>query len=243
MAFPGAAPDCINVMSRLGPGLVSQYQSPLRTRWHDGCVVRMSAEQRRGLARAAARALLADGTAADHLTLRSVADRADVPLSTLTYAYGSVGDLLNDLRVDFEHQVAEDQRCVGDGGLVVELNRMMAGYLDIIAADPANVEIVRWQMLLIAQGEIVTPGGLSMRGCLRRIQDASGELWALPLEELSMLTQAMISGGHVQFFVRGADDVALAAWRQEAGQFVEALGQLALPGRLDGPPDLRPDRR
>jgi AcrR family transcriptional regulator len=189
----------------------------------------MSAEQRRGQARAAARALLADGTTVDQLALRSVADQAGIPLSTLTYSYGSVGDLLTDLRSEFEQQVAADQLRVGAGGLVVELNRMMAGYLDLIAADPSNVEILRWQMLLIARGEIVTSGGLSMRGCLRRIQDASGEQWALPLAELSMLTQAMISGGHVQFFVRGADDVALAAWRQDAEQFVEALGRLALP--------------
>lgn len=190
---------------------------------------RMPADQRRAQARIAARDLLRSGVTIDRLTLRLVAEEAGVPLPTLTYAYGAVGELIGDLRVEFEHLVAVKQRTMGPGGLTVELTRMNDEYLDILVNDPSNIEVLRWQMLLIMRGEIVSPGGLSMRSCLRRIQETSGEQWALPIEELSMLAQGMISGAHVQFFVRGADEVALAAWRREAHEWVAALGRLALP--------------
>ncbi|MFI0432853.1 MAG: hypothetical protein ACH36H_06895 [Candidatus Nanopelagicales bacterium] len=189
----------------------------------------MSADQRRASARAAARALLARGTSADELTLRMVAKEGAMPLQTLNYVYRSIAELLADLQAEFESQVALTQQDVGDGGLVIELGGLIESYVAILRDDPSNMEIIRWQMLLIGRGEIVMAGGLSMRACLSRIQERSGEQWRLPLEELSVLTQAMISGMHVQFFVRGADQVALEAWRQDAQLIVAALGRLALP--------------
>lgn len=192
----------------------------------------MSADDRRAQARSAARALLAGGLTADHLTLRVVAAEADVPLPTLHYVYGSIGELLADLQTDFEVEVATTQMAVGSGGLVNELGDLMESYLAILTRDPSNIEILRWQLLLIARGEIVIAGGMSMRGCLRRIQERSGEQWKLPIDELSTLTQSMISGMHVQFFVRGADEVALDAWRQDARLCVSALGELAVADRV-----------
>lgn len=152
-----------------------------------------------------------------------------MPLQTLNYVYRSIAELLADLQAEFESQVALTQQDVGDGGLVIELGGLIESYVAILRDDPSNMEIIRWQMLLIGRGEIVMAGGLSMRACLSRIQERSGEQWRLPLEELSVLTQAMISGMHVQFFVRGADQVALEAWRQDAQLIVAALGRLALP--------------
>lgn len=71
--------------------------------------------------------------------------------------------------------------------------------------------------------------GFSMLPCLRRILERSDEQWALPLTELSIVTQAMISGMHVQFYVRGADLVALKAWRDDAALIVNQLTALARP--------------
>ena len=56
-------------------------------------MVRMSVDARRTQARLVARHLLATGTAADHLTLRMVANEAGMPLATLTYAYGCVAEV------------------------------------------------------------------------------------------------------------------------------------------------------
>jgi len=69
-----------------------------------------------------------------------------------------------------------------------------------------------------------------MVGCLTRIQRNSGERWRLSVDDLSTLAQAMISGMHVQFFLRGADRTALEVWWQEARMVVDALARLAEPG-------------
>lgn len=190
-------------------------------------MVRMPASERRAQAREAARSLLRTGVTADTLTLRSVAQELEIPLPTLTYVYGSVAQLLSDLRTEFEARVAAAQADVGRGGLVTELQHMVEMYLDVLAADSANIEILRWQFLLVGKAEIIVSGGLTMSGCLRRIQQNSGEEWGLPLEDLSVLAQSMISGMHLQFFVRGADEVALSAWRQDGRLMADYLGRLA----------------
>lgn len=193
-------------------------------------MTRMDPADRQALARRAARQVLATGVTADQLTLRMVAEQADMPLPTLTYVYGAVSELLGDLRVEFETQAAAAQSCVGSGGLSKELLKMFRDYLTILYDDPSNVEILRWQFQLIGRGEILLPGGMTMAPCLTRIQQRSGEQWRLSVDDLSTLAQAMISGMHVQFFVRGADRVALRAWWQEARMVVDALVRLAEPG-------------
>lgn len=190
----------------------------------------MDPAERRALARRAARSVLATGVTADQLTLRLVAAEADMPLPTLTYVYGAITELLNDLRFEFETQAAATQSCVGSGGLSKELLKMFKDYLTILYVDPSNIEILRWQFQLVGRGEIVLPGGMSMAPCLTKIQAQSGEQWRLSVDDLSTLAQAMISGMHVQFFVRGADRVALRAWWQEARMVVDALVRLAEPG-------------
>jgi hypothetical protein len=107
---------------------------------------------------------------------------------------------------------------------------MFRAYLMILYNDPSNVEILRWQFQLVARGEIQLPGGMTMAPCLTRIQERSGEQWRLSVDDLSTLAQAMISGMHVQFFVRGADRAALESWWQEARMLVDALVRLAEPG-------------
>lgn len=190
----------------------------------------MDPAERRALARRAARSVLATGVTADQLTLRLVAAEADMPLPTLTYVYGAITELLNDLRFEFETQAAATQSCVGSGGLSKELLKMFKDYLTILYNDPSNIEILRWQFQLVGRGEIVLPGGMSMAPCLTKIQAQSGEQWRLSVDDLSTLAQAMISGMHVQFFVRGADRVALRAWWQEARMVVDALVRLAESG-------------
>lgn len=193
-------------------------------------MVRMSPAERQALARRAAREVLTTGVTADRLTLRMVAEQAQMPLPTLTYVYSAITDLLTDLRREFEAQAAATQSCVGSGGLSKELLKMFRDYLTILYEDPSNVEILRWQFQLVGRGEILIPGGMSMAPCLTRIQQQSGEEWRLSVDDLSTLAQAMISGMHVQFFVRGADRVALRAWWQEARMVVDALVRLAEPG-------------
>lgn len=194
----------------------------------------MSSPQRQAQARLAARAVLASGVTANDLTLRAVAAQAGMPLASLTYVYSSVGDLLTDLRAEFESHVAATQTSVGSGGLVVELRRLTDSYLATLADDRANVEILRWQMLLVSSGDLVLPGGMSMERCLREILQRSGQVWQRPLPELATLTQLMISGMHLQFFVRGADQVALRAWHKDVDQMIVALAQIA---GVDADPD------
>ena len=124
--------------------------------------------------------------------------------------------------------MAASQMKVGDGGLAVELLAMIDAYLDILSDEPSNIEILRWQFLLIGRGEILMAGGLSMAACLHRIQQQSGERWSLSIEQLSVLTQSAISGMHVQFLVQGADLLALVAWRRDARTIVDLLCRLAL---------------
>ena len=183
-------------------------------------MARMYPAERQALARRAAREVLTSGVTADRLTLRMVADQAQMPLPTLTYVYGAIAELFNDLQVEFETQ----------GGLSKELLKMFRDYLTILYKDPSNIEILRWQVLRVARGELIIPGGMTMAPCLRRIQEQSGEQWRLSVDDLSTLAQAMISGLHLQFFVRGADRAALLAWWQEARMVVDALARLAEPG-------------
>lgn len=199
-----------------------------------GSMAFMEADEVDGLrrrAREAARVLFLEGTLAHQLTLDMVALRADIPSSALSVAYGSVADLLNDLLVEWEGQVVAAQADIGDRGLVAELSRLVDDFLDTLADDPSNIEILRWQVLLVARGDLIIPGGVSTRGWLDTIQHNSGELYAMSVEDLSTIFQAGLSGSHLQFLVRGADAVALQVWRREARLVTYALGQLAMPTR------------
>lgn len=191
---------------------------------------RLDPSERQHLARGAARQVLAAGTTADKLTLRVVAQQAGMPLPTLTYVYGSVGELLDDLQLEFQSQAGARQMLIGTGGLGKELLNQLRDYLTLLYADPSNIEIVRWQFLQVGRGEIVVPAGMTMVPLLRRIQERSGEKWRLSIDDLSTLAQAMISGLHAQFFVRGGDRPALRIWWQEARMVVDALVRLAEPG-------------
>ena len=191
---------------------------------------RMQPADRRALARTAARHVLANGVTADRLTLRMVADQAQMPLASLTYVYGAVGDLLDDLHAEFMAAGAAKQANIGAGGLYKELLKLFRDYLKFLHADRANLEILRWQVLLVLRGELVVPEGLSMAPLLIQIKERSGERWRLSVDDLSTLAQEMISGMHIQFFVRGATEAALEAWWQDARMVVDALVRLAEPG-------------
>ena len=191
---------------------------------------RMQPSDRRALARQAAREVLASGATAERLTLRMVAEQAHMPLPSLTYVYGAVGDLLNDLHSEFIAAGASTQANIGGGGLSRELLKALREYLKFLHGDRANVEILRWQVLLVLRGELVIPDGLSMAPMLAQIKERSGEHWRLSVDDLSTLSQEMISGMHLQFFVRGATEAALEAWWQDARMVVDALVRLAEPG-------------
>ena len=195
----------------------------------------------RGSAREAARLLFLEGIPSPELTLDMVAARADLPASALSVAYGSVEDLLNDLLDEWGVQVMAAQSDIGDRGFVAELTRIMDAFLDTLADDPSNIEILRWQILLIARGELIIPGGVSTRGWLDTIRNRSGEVYAMSVEDLSTILQAGITGMHLQFLLRGADDVALRAWRREAKLATYAWGRLAMPTPDERPPVPRGD--
>lgn len=197
-------------------------------------VPRLAPAERQALARRAAREVLASGVTADRLTLRMVAEQADMPLPTLTYVYSAVAELLLDLQFEFESEVAASQANVGSGGFAKELAKMVRDYLMLMYNDRSNIEILRWQFQRVGRGEIILPAGLTMAGCLNRIQQRSGQTWLLPVADLATLTQSVISGMHLQFFVRGADRVALEKWWQDAKLIIEALARLAEGPALPG---------
>lgn len=153
-----------------------------------------------------------------------------MPLPSLTYVYRAVRELLDDLHAEFIAAGAEAQADVGGGGLAKELLKALRDYLKFLHNDRSNVEILRYQALLILRGDLVIPEGLSMAPLLIRIKERSGEQWRLSVDDLSTLSQEMISGMHLQFFVRGADEAALRAWWQDARMVVDALVRLAEPG-------------
>jgi hypothetical protein len=177
--------------------------------------------ERKALARRAARELLAAGATFQELTLKQVAAHLGWPIGTLHRAYSVTSVLLNDLLLEFEDATFNAVYLVGDGGLQAELLNQaerMRAWID----DPANVQLLRYQMTLGCRSEdpvelplrhFRDPSWEFHRDLLVRISVAADEEYA-DLNALASLVTALRDGLMYQFFSYGDPDRWLADMRR-----------------------------
>lgn len=105
-----------------------------------------AAQRREQLLGAAREVMLREGMAG--LTLRAVAQQAGVHLSTLQYIFPSRAELVRALS---NHILAHrDGFSTGDAGLEAELKRTVDWYSTQFLADPAILELIRFEILATA---------------------------------------------------------------------------------------------
>jgi hypothetical protein len=173
--------------------------------------------ERRSLVRAAAREMLGSGTTFQDLTLRDVAEHLGWSLGTLHRAYSITATLLNDLLLEFEDATYTAVFLVSDGGLRQELTNSATRMYHHMG-DPANVQLMRYQMTLGCRSE--DPHELQLRHTrdssweftrdgLVQISVAAGEEYS-DLNALATILTAFRDGLAYQFFSHGERDRWLA---------------------------------
>jgi AcrR family transcriptional regulator len=164
----------------------------------------VSAAERREQARAVALELLAERRF-ENLSLRDVARELGVPLSTLTYTYSAVTDLLD----DFEGYVDEPSLAhVGSGGLQAELLRYRDEAFVVLTAHPGLREVWRYRMSRVGRGTFA-PGVERMEAMIATIRENSGESYRLPDRELGHMFRYMTVGALIHWLdagPHGSDD-------------------------------------
>jgi AcrR family transcriptional regulator len=108
-----------------------------------------AAERREQLLDAAVAVLVRDGL--DGLTLRDVASQAGVRLSTLQYIFSSRAELVSALTARILARAGRDQFDTGSDGLEAELRRVVHWYATVFLAEPAVLELVRFEVLTAAR--------------------------------------------------------------------------------------------
>ncbi|MCU0300556.1 MAG: hypothetical protein MUF35_03005 [Candidatus Nanopelagicales bacterium] len=191
--------------------------------------------ERKALARQAARALLAEGLPFQDLTLKQVAAQLGWPIGTLHRAYSVTAVLLNDLLLEFEDATCHAVYLVGSGGLEVELTEQavrMRRWMD----DPANVQLLRYQMTLGCRSEepvelplrhFRDPSWEFHRDLLVRISVAADEEYA-DVNALASLVTAIRDGLMYQYFSYGDAD----RWLADMRRAIPLLVQAAEPRRV-----------
>lgn len=87
--------------------------------------------------------MLGRGQVGLDLTLRHVAQELDVALSTVTYAYPNVTELLDDLTVEHNANVWRFLREeIGNQGFAVEMQRMASRYYLYAMHEPARLTLM-----------------------------------------------------------------------------------------------------
>ncbi|MGB7982194.1 MAG: hypothetical protein WCF36_15540 [Candidatus Nanopelagicales bacterium] len=173
--------------------------------------------ERRTLVRRAARELLGSGLAFQSLTLRGVAEHLGWSLGTLHRAYSITATLLNDMLLEFEDETYTAVFMVGAGGLRAELTAQ-AHRMHEQLADPAAVQMMRYQMTLGARSE--DPQELQLRHSrdssweftrdgLVQVSVNAGEEYR-DLNALASIVTAQRDGLIYQFFSHGQRDRWLA---------------------------------
>ena len=99
-------------------------------------MTQVPAEERRAQARAVVLGLLGQGRRYENVSLRDVARELDVPLSTLTYVYSWITDLLDDFATFIDDRMLLSR--VGPGGLQAELTSYVDELVAMLMADPGN---------------------------------------------------------------------------------------------------------
>ncbi len=195
-----------------------------------GTYVKMA--ERKALARQAARELLAGGVPFQELTLKQVAGHLGWPIGTLHRAYSVTSVLLNDLLLEFEDATYNAVYLVGGGGLEVELTRQaerMRAWMD----DPANVQLLRYQMALGCRSEdpvelplrhFRDPSWEFHRDLLVQISVSAEEEYA-DLNALASLVTALRDGLMYQFFSYEDAD----RWLADMRRAIPLLVQVAEP--------------
>ena len=153
-------------------------------------MVYMPVQKRREQARETAFELLQSGVPVADLTLRMIAERQGTPLPTLTYAYQSVTDLLDELLLTVEGPIFD---AIGDRGLAAELDHFLEVSDAAADADPALEELSAYAIR--RTGELGAEGFAAHRiagtvEMITAIREKSGERYRLTVDEF-MSWQAM----------------------------------------------------
>ena len=160
------------------------------------------AEVRREQACGVVADLLRSGRRFEHVSLRDVARELGIPMSTLTYAYSSITDLMDDLRDPLESGVTNE---VGSGGLREELRGSTERWMEMIRGDAAVKEIYRYRLSRVGAG--VEAADAERRiDRVTRIRESSGESYALSDREIGLASSALSTGLAVIWLDSGGGD-------------------------------------
>lgn len=203
---------------------------------------RLSLVQRRQHARAMAMELLNSGTTVEEMTLRLIANHAGWPLASLHHAYSTVGALLTDCLLEVERSLSNDMNeCSDARGLRVELPTMLNMQVDNYVCVPAREQMLRYQFGLAAKGQqarVELSGGMwaprgdeSILRWLSRVQQASGETYALPTPLLGKVIEYGRHGALLHYFDRGT----VTELRAELNALAEFVTAAAKPVSLGQP--------
>ena len=148
------------------------------------------AEVRREQARGVVAELLRSGRRFEHVSLRDAARELGVPLSTLTYAYSSITELMDDFTDPIQNVLIGE---VGSGGLRAELRGYVARWVEMISGDAAIKEIWRYRLSRVGGGAEVAAAERTI-DMITRIRQASGETYAMSDQEIGLASSALSSG-------------------------------------------------
>ena len=165
-------------------------------------VASMPAQTRRAMARVVVQDLLREGRRFENVSLRDVARELDVPLSTLTYVYSSIHDLFDDYGEPIDDIAMDD---VGSSGLRVELGRYVDLACALAGGDRSVREIWRYRLSRVGGGVQLDSVDRAV-DMVQRIREASGEVYALPDEELGLAFRTIMEGVALIWLDGGAAD-------------------------------------
>ncbi len=166
-------------------------------------MVYMPVQKRREQARETAFELLQSGVPVADLTLRMIAERQGTPLPTLTYAYQSVTDLLDELLLTVEGPIFD---AIGDRGLAAELDHFLEVSDAAADADPALEELSAYAIR--RTGELGAEGFAAHRiagtvEMITAIREKSGERYRLSDETIGRQFRLMYEGAYLHWIDGG----------------------------------------
>jgi len=199
-----------------------------------------AAQRREQLLDAAVEVLIRGGL--DGLTLRDVAAQAGVRLSTLQYIFSSRADLVAALSERVLTNAGYGQYEVGSGGLEHELRNLVDWFATQFFADPAMVELVRYEYVArvsrrgphepidFPAGRPIVTGTAEQR--FLEIAEKAHESYDLPAEALARMWSVALLG----LIFECLEDLDVARYRADALFMVDRIVEVARP-------QLRPPRR
>jgi AcrR family transcriptional regulator len=189
---------------------------------------RVKAETRRAQARDVALEMMRGGVNYQDLTLRDIAAKLGIPLSTLTYAYVSVSALLDDFKGQLNAPMLE---AVGDRGLRAELVAYLGRVIDSMRDDPANGEMGRYRLSRIGDGVQADNSVGQAEALITRIRRNARENYRLPDDLIARLFARQLDGTLLHWL----DDPTMANLQvayQDMLAFIDLLNMAADPQPL-----------